>query len=222
MLDRLAALGYFPLLLLGKKNKRSYTAQVFGSMQMQLDPSLQEDLQSVYAKILKLHFKRFPQPTENGTQSGDAVGMEREQGIVPEEGAGTQSGDGVGMEREQGMVPEEGAGTQSGDGVGMEREQGIVPEEGAGGRCEDCADRAASGSYLYSKIIKRTKDQVLLQWLPCKKCGIKWKNTWEPLSYVAARGSATEEEIEGIEEMEEEEEGEIPLSLDETDSDDAE
>ncbi|CAL8254844.1 unnamed protein product [Arctogadus glacialis] len=148
MLDRLAALGYFPLLLLGKKNKRSYTAQVFGSMQMQLDPSLQEDLQSVYVKILKLHFKRFPQPTENGTQSGDGVGMEGEQGIVPEEGAdiefvvldiilyedgnydvvgqddqGTQSVDGVGMGREQGMVPEEGAGTQSSDVVGMEREQ---------------------------------------------------------------------------------------------------
>ncbi|XP_056441241.1 uncharacterized protein LOC130378539 [Gadus chalcogrammus] len=199
-------------------------------MQMQLDPSLQEDLQSVYAKILKLHFKRFPQPTENGTQSGDGVGMEGEQGMVPEEGAdiefvvpdipyedgnydvvgqddqGTQSGDGVGMEREQGMVPEEGAGTQSSDVVGMEREQEGRKENKdekmvksrrkrkhqTGGRCEDCADRAASGSYLYSKIIKRTKDQVLLQWLPCKKCGIKWKNTWEPLSYVAARGSATE------------------------------
>ncbi|XP_056441143.1 uncharacterized protein LOC130378391 isoform X2 [Gadus chalcogrammus] len=34
--------------------------------------------------------------------------------------------------------------------------------------------------------------------------------------------TALQEEIEGIEEMEEEEEGEIPLSLDETDSDDAE
>ena len=40
--------------------------------------------------------------------------------------------------------------------------------------------------------------------------------------YVLTDPTALREEIEGIEEMEEEEEGEIPLSLDETDSDDAE
>ncbi|KAK0146080.1 Beta-1,3-galactosyl-O-glycosyl-glycoprotein beta-1,6-N-acetylglucosaminyltransferase [Merluccius polli] len=114
MLDRLAALGYFPLLLLGKKNKSSYTAQVFGSMQMQLDPSLQEDLQSVYAKVLKyMEFVVLDLvPYEDGNY--DVAGQDDQ---------GTQSGDGVGMEREQEMVPEEGAGTQSSDVVGMEREQ---------------------------------------------------------------------------------------------------
>ncbi|KAJ4941712.1 hypothetical protein JOQ06_011587 [Pogonophryne albipinna] len=59
MLDRLAALGYFPLLLLGKKNKNGYTADVFSSIQMKLDDCLEEDIKSVYAKVLKLHFRRF-------------------------------------------------------------------------------------------------------------------------------------------------------------------
>lgn len=55
-LDRLAALGYFPLLLLGKKNKNGYTADVFSSIQMKLDDCLEEDIKSVYAKVLKCEY----------------------------------------------------------------------------------------------------------------------------------------------------------------------
>ncbi|XP_068424116.1 uncharacterized protein [Clinocottus analis] len=70
MLDRLAALGYFPLLLLGKKGSTDYTADVLTSMQMKLDDRLEEDLKAVYGKVLKLHFRTFLQPTpETGKDS---------------------------------------------------------------------------------------------------------------------------------------------------------
>lgn len=51
-LDWLAALGYFPVLLMEKKCKNSYTADVLSSIQMKLDGCLEEDLKSVYEKVL--------------------------------------------------------------------------------------------------------------------------------------------------------------------------
>ncbi|KAJ4948464.1 hypothetical protein JOQ06_019998 [Pogonophryne albipinna] len=76
MLDRLAALGYFPLLLLGKKNKNGYTADVFSSIQMKLDDCLEEDIKSVYAKVLKLHFRRFQ--NQKGTIEDCGTDLETE------------------------------------------------------------------------------------------------------------------------------------------------
>ncbi|KAK5925564.1 hypothetical protein CgunFtcFv8_018079 [Champsocephalus gunnari] len=76
MLDRLAALRYFPLLLLGKRNKNGYTADVFSSIQMKLDDCLEEDLKSVYAKVLKLHFRRFQ--NQKGTIEDCGTDLETE------------------------------------------------------------------------------------------------------------------------------------------------
>ncbi|KAI9537911.1 hypothetical protein NQZ68_020893 [Dissostichus eleginoides] len=61
-LDRLAVLGYFPLLLLGEKNKNGYTADVFSSMQMKLDDCLEEDIKAVYAKCTSEGFRIKKEP----------------------------------------------------------------------------------------------------------------------------------------------------------------
>ncbi|XP_029958134.1 uncharacterized protein LOC115396400 [Salarias fasciatus] len=68
MLDRIAALGHFPILLLGKKKKTTYTTDIITSLKMKLDDGLQASIKSMYARVLQLHFSRFPQPTAGNSR----------------------------------------------------------------------------------------------------------------------------------------------------------
>ncbi|TNN32385.1 hypothetical protein EYF80_057456 [Liparis tanakae] len=72
MLDRLAALGYFPILLLGKKRRNSYSADVLTSIQMKLDDRLEENLKDIFSKIVNLHFKRPNSVTKEDSRKEQA------------------------------------------------------------------------------------------------------------------------------------------------------
>ncbi|KAK2910833.1 hypothetical protein Q8A67_002966 [Cirrhinus molitorella] len=55
-------------------------------------------------------------------------------------------------------------------------------------KCSECMERLENNSFPYQRILKnRMKGgtiEVLVRWAPCTSCGIKWKDSWEPSSFV--------------------------------------
>ncbi|XP_066507680.1 uncharacterized protein [Hoplias malabaricus] len=54
--------------------------------------------------------------------------------------------------------------------------------------CPECTRRKMQNQFPYSSVLKRRvkngKKEVLIRWVPCKSCGTKWKDSWEPSSFI--------------------------------------
>ncbi|XDV13789.1 hypothetical protein PO909_002128, partial [Leuciscus waleckii] len=54
--------------------------------------------------------------------------------------------------------------------------------------CPECCMRVRQNNFEYSKVLKRRMregtEEVLICWVPCKTCGTKWKDSWEPSSLL--------------------------------------
>ncbi|XP_043079093.1 uncharacterized protein LOC122327678 isoform X2 [Puntigrus tetrazona] len=90
LLDKLAALDFFPILLLAKKFKRSLVADVILGGDYVLDPDLLQRVKSMYEAVLKIHFQRQKKATSS-TETADPPEATSTDASSPLEDIGTDA-----------------------------------------------------------------------------------------------------------------------------------
>ncbi|KAL1276183.1 hypothetical protein QQF64_035806 [Cirrhinus molitorella] len=90
LLDKLAALDFFPILLLGKKLKGSLVADVILGGDYLLDPDLLQRVKMMYEAVLKIHFQRQKKATSS-TETADPSENTVADATSPSEDNGTDA-----------------------------------------------------------------------------------------------------------------------------------
>ncbi|XP_065119763.1 uncharacterized protein [Paramisgurnus dabryanus] len=82
LLDRLEAVGYYPILLLGSKKKSTFTADVISSIGLNLHEELLGKLKEVFGSILKLHSRNLEKEkaaeVEDSIPARESAGQEED------------------------------------------------------------------------------------------------------------------------------------------------
>ncbi|XP_043079096.1 uncharacterized protein LOC122327678 isoform X3 [Puntigrus tetrazona] len=194
LLDKLAALDFFPILLLAKKFKRSLVADVILGGDYVLDPDLLQRVKSMYEAVLKIHFQRQKKATSSTetadppeATSTDASSPLEDIGIStsPSEAAATSPPE---VTSTDASSPPEA--TRPRDQKGKKRPRNPVQQKGASKmekkkyECPECSTRVSQNNFDYSNVLKRRvrkgPEEVLIRWgsMPCQTCGTKWKDTF--------------------------------------------
>ncbi|XP_056604455.1 uncharacterized protein LOC130420929 isoform X3 [Triplophysa dalaica] len=172
MLDKLAALDFFPILLLGKKLKGKLVADAILGGDYVLDPDLFQRVKLMYEAVLKIHCQR----QKKATSSTETTDPPEATSTSPPEATATSPPEATGIDitgsSEATRPQAQKAKNRPRNEVHYPVQQMEASKKKKKYECPECCRRVSQNNFDYSKVLKKRvregTEEVLIRWVPCK------------------------------------------------------